>query len=212
MNQNDYFLALNNINSNDYDAIINHIDSIVRSFSGRTCVTKARRFETILFYEKYLPDFINNNYSINLSATRYECRCIKKVNALEKMWEYPKEDFSGIYLIGQCIFNPYTKEEYYLLKVGESSSVAKRLKQYKTYNPHIFLIDTFKTKKENTAKSLESSCHSILEYFCHFNSYENTEWYIVDRDFYLNISKKGLSFLREYNEDIIGMLINYDRR
>lgn len=210
MNLNDYILAKSNISTKNYEAVISHIDSIMHYLPGKTCVTKNRRFETILFYKKYLPDFINTNYDINTSAARYENRCIKKIVPLKKMWEYPKTEFPGLYMIGQCIFNPYTKEEFYLLKIGQSANINKRLRQYKTYNPHMYLIDTLETRKNNTAKSLESTCHGFLEYKCHFESYEDTEWFLVSKDFYLNISEKGFSLFKGY--DVFDIVLNYDRR
>lgn len=95
---------------------------------------------------------------------------------------------SGLYLIGQTSFNPYTKEEQYWVKVGYSSDIWSRFKSgYATHCPCTALIDT-------TSKGSEVYCHNILCKKAKGRCQINTEWWLVDRDTYLEICEKKFNY------------------
>ena len=119
-------------------------------------------------------------------------------NPLERMWDFPLAAVheSGLYLMGQCIFNPFTKEEYYLVKVGKSLDLYQRLRQYTTPNPQIFLID-YLLGKEHYEE--ESFYQSIIETALGGKKYHSREWFQVSREVYLKISI-DFSFLICYHK------------
>lgn len=94
----------------------------------------------------------------------------------------------GLYLIGQTSFNPYTKEEQYWVKVGYSSDIRWRFKKgYATHCPCTVLIDT-------TSNSQEIYCRNILYNKSLGRCQINTEWWLVDRDTYLEICDKKFNY------------------
>jgi len=95
----------------------------------------------------------------------------------------------GLYLIGSTHFNPHTKEEFYWIKVGESSDVEKRLKSYSTHNPSVWRADFFEMNEEDR-KHYEKMCHKLLKAVS-LEMAENTkEWFRVSRETYLEICDK----------------------
>jgi hypothetical protein len=96
--------------------------------------------------------------------------------------------YGGLYLIGQTSFNPYTKEEQYWLKVGYSCDIWSRFKKgYATHCPCTALIDT-------TTKGNEIHCHEILRSLAIGRCQINTEWWLVDRETYLEICEKKFNY------------------
>lgn len=104
---------------------------------------------------------------------------------------------AGVYILGQTAFNPYTHQEYYLLKVGMGKDIYKRLKAYSTHNPAFWIIDTYETD-EKDAKWWEEQMHNVLFYnfpqgesietVCNIHS---TEWTSVSREVYLAVCEYG---------------------
>lgn len=119
-------------------------------------------------------------------------------NPLERMWDFPLAAVNerGLYLMGQCIFNPFTKEEYYLVKVGKSLDLYQRLRQYTTPNPQIFLID-YELGEEYYRK--EKLYQEIIENFCGGKKYYSREWFQVSREIYLKISELKFKFFLAEN-------------
>lgn len=127
-------------------------------------------------------------------------RFIKKI-LLDKMGEesfpippaiIPCDNETGLYLVGQTTFNPFTKEEFYWVKIGKSdSSLSKRIKQYRTHNPALWLIE-FKigsTKKEKLYQSILNTFGSNKD------AESSKEWYAVSREDYLKICDGGFKYL-----------------
>lgn len=106
-----------------------------------------------------------------------------------------KDKVCALYLVGNTNFNPFTKEEFYWIKVGKTTDLKKRMKSYATHNPMLWKAD-YKLVSKQTMHFYESACHHIL------NSYgtrdENSqEWFQVSREIYLSICDKGFKFFEE---------------
>lgn len=105
----------------------------------------------------------------------------------------PEEN--GLYLVGSTHFNPFTKEEFYLVKVGTSKNLNKRMKQYKGTNPLMFHIDYYPTN--NTLPLYECDCHMVLYENCEGIIEGCDEWVKVSRDTYLEICEKKFNYFLE---------------
>lgn len=114
-------------------------------------------------------------------------------------------DESGLYLIGATTFNPATFQHYYLLKVGMSNSgVKKRLKDYSTTLPMMWIIDT---KKNNCPVLNEAQYHKLLKKFSEKEPQlenimfsHNAEWFCVPAEVYAIICKYGFKALEIYEK------------
>ncbi len=75
---------------------------------------------------------------------------------------YTATNEAGLYFVSQCLCNPYTKETFYLVKVGRASHMAERMYSYNTTNPLMWHIDYKYFKHKNIASatlgSIERSC------------------------------------------------------
>lgn len=97
--------------------------------------------------------------------------------------------YGGLYFIGETHFNPYTKEEFYWVKIGKSSNLAKRMKQYNTCCPMLWRIDF-----EIDAEELEGHYHNWLYEHCEAICNHNEEWFLVNRETYLEMCEKGFAY------------------
>lgn len=109
-----------------------------------------------------------------------------------KRHEAPKEN--GLYLVSNTLFNPLTNEQYYLVKVGESSNLYNRMRTYRTTNPMLFHIDYFVV---NTEYYYELQCHNLMMKKGFMRMENSTEWFVVDKESYLEICEKGFSYFNE---------------
>jgi hypothetical protein len=116
----------------------------------------------------------------------------------------------GLYLIGNTIFNPLTNEQFFLVKVGMSTNLYDRMKNYSTSNPMMFHI-AYKVINDGTdyskqpsysrrnaqgkyIKSIEEKYHKAMEAhrFCHFEYAQ--EWFLVSKETYMEICEKKFDF------------------
>lgn len=102
---------------------------------------------------------------------------------------YDTPCYGGLYFIGETHFNPFTKEEFYWVKIGKSSNLAKRMKQYNTCCPMLWRID-FAIDEED----LEEYYHGWLYEHCKAICNHNEEWFLVDRETYLEMCEKGFNY------------------
>jgi hypothetical protein len=120
----------------------------------------------------------------------------------------PKQ--AGLYLVGNVILNPVTEETFYLIKIGMSTNLYNRMKDYSTSNPMMFHIDykiieddadySKMNRYKRTAligkkvKFIEEEYHRAMEKlnFTHFEYAQ--EWFIVSKEVYLEICTKKFNF------------------
>jgi hypothetical protein len=100
---------------------------------------------------------------------------------------------SGLYLIGTTTFNPYTDEKYYWIKVGVSTNLKNRIRQYKPRNPAVFVIDT-ELMDRSEIYGAEKYCQCWLMENAIAKAKESEEWFLVNRKTYLEINEKGFKF------------------
>ena len=134
----------------------------------------ASAIEEVINYEHSFPMFENFANKLRFSA--------------------PKE--SGLYLIGNTIFNPLTDEKFYLVKVGIGSNLKNRMSAYKTHNPLMFHID-FHVATGEWEDISEKECHMILLENCISRIERVDEWFIVSKEKYFEICDKGFNFFME---------------
>lgn len=123
---------------------------------------------------------------------------------------YTATNEAGLYFVSQCLCNPYTKETFYLVKVGRASHMAERMSAYNTTNPLMWHIDYKYFKSRYTASatlgSIEKSCHRILAMVAIPNDEVRArEWYCVDEATYLDMCERGFDW---FKDTIAGQLIN----
>jgi hypothetical protein len=99
----------------------------------------------------------------------------------------------GLYLVGNVNLNPFTKEELYFLKVGQSVNIQNRMKSYRTHNPCLFHIDFCELPRKDMGK-YEWKCQAVLYSICQGHVEGTDEWVKVNRDDYLEVCNKGFSY------------------
>lgn len=102
----------------------------------------------------------------------------------------------GLYFVGQTNFNPYTGETFYWLKIGMSCDIHKRMTSYNTCCPQLFRIDYFECSNSADARACETLFHEMLSSKALGRCQHNAEWYLVDRETYLNACDMGFEYFR----------------
>lgn len=100
---------------------------------------------------------------------------------------------SGLYLIGNTVFNPKNRRHYYWVKVGSAhKNIKKRIMQYVTYNPMFYNIDTYSVEEEQKISALENCCHLLLSQIA--ITKKGQEWFMVEKEDYMSICREGFSW------------------
>lgn len=126
-------------------------------------------------------------------AKRFARRDRKILNLFEDGINYAVPREAGLYFIGETHFNPYTKEEFYWVKIGLSTNLAKRMKQYDTHCPMLWRI-AFKTNLHKCLEIEEEYYHDRLKEIAVAGCNHNEEWFLVNRETYLEMCDKGFSY------------------
>ena len=129
-------------------------------------------------------------------------------NPLGNRTSIPKR--GGLYLVGNVVLNPITGETFYLIKIGMSSNLYDRMKQYSTSNPMMFHID-YKIIEDDTdyckvasykrttlagrkIKPIEEQYHKAMEELNFTHLEYAKEWFIVSKEVYFEICTKKFDF------------------
>ncbi len=162
---------------NDYLCRKQYFDSAIFLFA---C------FEEVRTEFEYCPNEI-------ALAKRFARRDRKNLNSFEDGINYNAPEQAGLYFIGETHFNPFTKEEFYWIKIGLSTNLAKRMKQYNTCCPMLWRI-AFKTNLNKCLENEEEEYHDKLRKIAIASCNHNEEWFLVDRETYLEMCEKGFSY------------------
>ncbi len=150
---------------------------------------KKNNFEKMLeIYHKY--EEIQNEWILTYTG-HYNNRFQKKKITKKKNKKYAI--IQGLYLIGNTYFNPFTKEEFYWIKVGKSTDIYKRILTYKTHNPMIWEADSIELNTEQM-NEFEKLCHRQLKEICKEIAENTNEWFMVSRETYLEICEKKWNY------------------
>lgn len=90
---------------------------------------------------------------------------------------------SALYFLGMMGFNPEGKE-YYLVKIGSSNNIGRRIKDYAVTNPMIYHNNIFFPCKENELKEKEYNCHKYLASMAYAIAQNSNEWFYVTKENY----------------------------
>jgi hypothetical protein len=115
--------------------------------------------------------------------------CNKRIDSFDDGIDYTVPNDSGLYFIGETHFNPITREEFYWVKIGKSNNLAKRMKQYNTCCPMLWRIDFAVGEEE-----FEEYYHNWLYTKAIATCNHNEEWFLVDRETYLEMCEKGFAY------------------
>lgn len=97
----------------------------------------------------------------------------------------------GLYFLGNTAYNPHTNEVCYWVKIGSSSNLHARMKAYATSNPSTFVIG-YEPTRDYVAE--EYRYHRLIEAVSLYRNQNNIEWFMVDRNTYLEMCEKGFNF------------------
>ena len=180
-------------------------------------------------YSEYVKSILDayNNWPFDQKERKNHTYVKTYDNCLEQFYNQERENISifknpadkkgknipslpGLYMVGQTCFNPHTNEKFYLIKVGRGKSLSARMKQYFTTNPMMYHIDylCFNSAQDGMYIKSEKVCGYILETISQARMQNTDEWYLVDKDNYSLLCKKGFNFffdklLADNRQDIV---------
>ena len=96
-------------------------------------------------------------------------------------------DKRGLYFLGMIGQNP-DGENYYLIKIGGSDNIRKRVSAYATYNPMLY-IGGYYVIHGTQYKEHEHNCHCFLQYMSQAMAQNAKEWYYVSKEDYFALCK-----------------------
>lgn len=102
-------------------------------------------------------------------------------------WKYTE----GLYFIGLMAIDP-DENRYYLVKVGQSKQIGKRIQQYFTHCPIIYQNDAFYSTEghyESYRDYCEINCHNFLSQYAYGIANGAEEWYFVSKESYFLLCK-----------------------
>ena len=161
--------------------------------------TAGRKNNFDIIYHYYMADkeFFSRYYEIDVNAPFYKDRVRKKRIIIADEEGTPQMDdkkyagVSGLYLIGQTNFNPFTNEHFYYLKIGKSTDIRSRMKKYNTHNPCFWKAD-FLICRRNDIHFAESFFQRQLKDLSLAPTL-SAEWFQVSREVYLSICERGFN-------------------
>ena len=151
----------------------------------RSCMSKKAEntlntFMTLLFDE----------FTIELTANGFT----RPLTDFDDGINYDAPEYCGLYLIGETHFNPITNETFYWVKEGKANNIKKRLADYNTHCPMLYRIDFKKCFNEREAYRVEAQYQAKLKECAIASNNHNKEWFLVDRNTYLEICAKGFNY------------------
>lgn len=145
--------------------------------------------------EKYYDDYFNFDAPKKIKRVR------TPLAIFNDGYEPPELlDCAGLYLVGSIYADPHTKKLYYWIKVGMSAtSLAKRVKNYRTENPMVWVADVLYVDVDNVCE-MEMECHITLSDVAYGIARNTQEWFIVDEETYFEICEKGFHYFFTYED------------
>ena len=100
---------------------------------------------------------------------------------------------SGLYMIGETTFNPYSNEKLFGIKVGKGKNLKQRIRSYKTCGSTPFVCD-YLLVPEDKLDYAENMIQNVLRLRCIALNGHNDEWFYFNEKTYLQICEKGFSY------------------
>lgn len=113
------------------------------------------------------------------AENRYDLPVMSMPCADASAFDWP---YDGLYFIGMIGTNP-EGHSYYLVKVGCADNIQKRLRQYATYNPMIYIGGICPA----TPKTREDTAHEYLAERAIALAQNSTEWFYVTEEMYYEL-------------------------
>ena len=104
---------------------------------------------------------------------------------LEMPW-ITSDGGDGLYFVGMIGMNP-EGQEYYLVKVGRSTNIKKRIAVYASTNPMIFHNNAYITDYDRSVIEAESNCHRYLAENAYAIADKTEEWFYVYAEKYYEL-------------------------
>lgn len=138
-------------------------------------------------------DFLHDIWEYRPYEMYIKDRFVRKLNpdSLPQQ-EVEMPESSGVYMIGTTAVNPYTGEEFFWIKVGQSDNLYKRVKTYNIYNPTMWKATYLLLEKEYL-RDIEKYLHEQLGKICINRSNTSREWFQVSKQDYINLCEKGFN-------------------
>lgn len=159
-------------------------------------VNRRKSFDSAVFlfacFEEIQSEFEYCPKEVAL-ADRFAKRNRKMLDTFDDGIDYDTPNKAGLYFIGETHFNPFTKEEFYWVKIGLSTNLSRRMKEYNTCCPMLWRI-AFKTDCNRCLENEEGTYHEKLREIAVAICNHNEEWFMVDRRIYLTMCEKGFAY------------------
>ncbi len=117
-----------------------------------------------------------NYYAVNNDLPKLKMPCADTSNLPESR---------GLYFLGMIGINP-GGTKYYLVKIGSTENISKRIKQYGTYNPMLYIGGMIENYN-GCLSDAETTCHEYLSEKAYAYAQNAREWYYVDEDTYYEL-------------------------
>lgn len=96
------------------------------------------------------------------------------------------EHFQGLYFIAMVGYNPITLQKSFLVKVGKSNDIGKRMKQYMSMNPMLYHNHcSLYVPKTSVLNAYERNCHAFLCQNCIKRPVGSSEWFYITEEKYM---------------------------
>ena len=151
-------------------------------------------------------DFLHDIWDYKPYEMYIKDRFVRKLNPESlPQQEVEMPESSGVYMIGTTAVNPYTGEEFFWVKVGQSDNLYDRVKTYNIYNPTMWKANYLLIKKEDL-RNVEKFFHIELEKICMNRSNTSREWFQVSKQDYILLCEKGFNYF--YNDEKLKIMID----
>lgn len=104
---------------------------------------------------------------------------------------YEWRNTEGLYFIGLMAIDP-DENHYYLVKVGQSKQIGKRIQQYFTHCPIIYQNNIFYSTEGHNSfyrDYCEMNCHNFLSQYAYGIANGADEWFLVSKASYFLLCK-----------------------
>lgn len=92
----------------------------------------------------------------------------------------------GLYFIGMIGMNP-EGQSYYLVKIGRSNDIQKRISGYASMNPMIYHNNMYLTEYDVDDAEAEDNCHHYLAEHAYAMADRTEEWFYVSEETYFEL-------------------------